>query len=615
MIYDMAWAPVPPSRLARRAPRSGTYATAHVSRGRGLRSIADLDILPAVFIQGAGTAERTYDAIVVGSGISGGWAAKELTGKGLRTLVLERGRDVKHPDYPTAMTESWEFAGRNRLPVADLTTQGKQARTGYTTHPASAHWFVNDVENPYSEVQRFDWMRGYHVGGRSLLWGRQSYRWSDLDFEANARDGHGVDWPIRYKDAAPWYDHVERFAGISGSREGLPQLPDSQFLPPMQMNCLERQVKERIAKAFDGRAMIIGRVANLTQPHNGRGTCQYRNRCIRGCPYGAYFSSNASTLPAAYATGRLTLRPFSIVTGLIYDPKTRKATGVRIVDAQTNQTSEYFARVIFLCASAIASTFILLNSKSERFPNGLGNDSGELGRNLMDHHFRVGATGLSDDFGDRFYKGHRPNGIYIPRFRNLDARSRQKDYVRGFGYQGSASRENWARGIKELSVFGADLKADLIAPGPWRFGIGSWGECLPYHENRMYLSEALRDKWGLPTVTFDCGWKTNELNMRKDMMSAAAEMLERAGLRNVTPFDDGSAPGLCIHEMGTARMGRDPKTSVLNGWNQVHAALNVFVTDGACMTSASCVNPSLTYMALTARACDHAVSEINKRNL
>ena len=458
-------------------------------------------------------------------------------------------------------------------------------------------------------------MRGYHVGGRSLLWGRQSYRWSDLDFEANARDGHGVDWPIRYKDIAPWYDYVERFAGISGSREGLPQLPDGQFLPPMAMNCLERQVKERIAKAFGGRAMIIGRVANLTQPHNGRGTCQYRNRCIRGCPYGAYFSSNASTLPAAYATGRLTLRPFSIVTGLIYDPKTRKATGVRIVDAQTNQTSEYFARVIFLCASAIASTFILLNSKSERFPNGLGNDSGELGRNLMDHHFRVGATGLSDDFGDRFYKGQRPNGIYIPRFRNLDARSRQKDYVRGFGYQGSASRENWARGIKELSVFGADLKADLIAPGPWRFGIGSWGECLPYHENRMFLSDTLRDKWGLPTVTFDCGWKTNELNMRKDMMNAAAEMLERAGLKNVTPFDDGSAPGLCIHEMGTARMGRDPKTSVLNGWNQVHAAPNVFVTDGACMTSASCVNPSLTYMALTARACDHAVSEINKRNL
>ncbi|HXW07450.1 MAG TPA: GMC family oxidoreductase [Vicinamibacterales bacterium] len=568
-----------------------------------------------MFIQGAGRAERTYDAIVVGSGISGGWAAKELTGKGLRTLVLERGRDVKHPDYPTAMMESWQFPGRNRLSRADLAKQEKQSRTGYTTHPASAHWFVDDLENPYSEVQRFDWMRGYHVGGRSLLWGRQSYRFNELDFEANARDGVGVDWPIRYGDLAPWYDYVERFAGISGSLEGLPQLPDGRFLPPMQMNCLEVQVKERIAKAFDGRPMIIGRVANLTQPHNGRGGCQYRNRCIRGCPFGAYFSSNASTLPAAYETGRLTLRPYSIVTDLVYDPKTSRATGVRIVDAQTSETAEYFARVIFLCASAIASTYILLNSVSGRFPGGLGNDSGELGRNLMDHHFRVGATGLSEEFGDRFYKGQRPNGIYIPRFRNLDERSRQKDYIRGFGYQGSASRENWARGIKELSYFGADLKADLIAPGPWRFGIGSWGECLPYHENRMYLNRDLRDKWGLPTVTFDCGWKTNEVNMRKDMMNSAAEMLDAAGLKNVTPFDDGSAPGLCIHEMGTARMGRNPKTSVLNGWNQVHAVPNVFVTDGACMTSSSCVNPSLTYMALTARACDHAVAEINKGHL
>jgi choline dehydrogenase-like flavoprotein len=567
-------------------------------------------------IQGAGAAERTYDAIVVGSGISGGFAAKELTEKGLRTLVLERGRDVKHPvDYPTAMKDSWEFAGRNRIARADLARQLKQDRTGYTTHPASAHWFVDDVDNPYSEVKRFDWMRGYHVGGRSLLWGRQSYRFSELDFEANARDGVAVDWPIRYNDLAPWYDYVERFAGISGSREGLPQLPDGQFLPPMAMNCLEEQVRDRIAASFGGRKMIIGRVANLTQPHNGRGGCQYRNRCIRGCPYGAYFSSNAATLPAAYATGRLTLRPFSIVTEVIYDNTTGRARGVRIVDAETNQTTEYFARVIFLCASAIASTYILLNSRSDRFPNGLGNDSGELGHNLMDHHFKVGANGVSDDFGDRYYKGQRPNGIYIPRFRNIDAQSRQKDYIRGFGYQGSASRENWARGIAELSYFGADLKADLIAPGPWRFGIGSWGECLPYHENRMYLNHDVRDKWGLPTVTFDAGWKENELNMRKDMMSSAAEMLEAAGLRNVTPYDDGSAPGLCIHEMGTARMGRDPKTSVLNAWNQVHGAPNVFVTDGACMTSNSCVNPSLTYMALTARACDYAVAEVNRRNL
>ncbi|MFO1451715.1 MAG: GMC family oxidoreductase [Opitutaceae bacterium] len=361
--------------------------------------------------------------------------------------------------------------------------------------------------------------------------------------------------------------------------------------------------------------MIIGRVANLTVPHNGRGNCQYRNRCIRGCPYGAYFSSNAATLPAAYATGNLTLRPFSIVHQIIYDPEKKRATGVRIIDAETNEVIEYYAKVIFSCASAVASTFILLNSTSDRFPNGLGNDSGELGHNLMDHHFKVGAAGLSDGFADRYYKGQRANGIYIPRFRNLDKRTARKDYLRGFGYQGGAARTDWSRGIAELNLFGAKLKADLIAPGPWRFGMGAWGECLPYHSNRLYLNQKVRDKWGQPTVTFDCEWKENELAMRKDMKASAVEMLEAAGLKNVTPFDDVSAPGLCIHEMGTARMGRDPSTSVLNAHNQVHAVPNVYVTDGACMTSASCVNPSLTYMALTARACDHAVSELKKQNL
>ncbi len=568
-------------------------------------------------IQGAGTKQNTYDAIVIGSGISGGWAAKELTEKGLKTLVLERGRDVKHGDYPTAMTESWEFAGRAKLPAAELAKQEKQNRTGYTTHPSSAHWFVNDVENPYSEDKRFDWMRGYHVGGRSLLWGRQSYRFSDLDFEANAKEGVAVDWPIRYADIAPWYDYAERFAGISGNRDGLPHLPDGQFLPPMEMNCLEIDVRKRIAAAFGGRPMIIGRAANLTQPHHGRGSCQNRNRCIRGCPYGAYFSSNAATLPAAYATGNLTLRPFSIVNELIYDKDKGRATGVRVIDAETNEVIEFHAKVIFCCASAVASTFIFLNSRSERFPKGFGNDSGELGHNLMDHHFKVGATGLSDGFKDRYYRGQRPNGIYIPRFRNLNKETARKDYLRGFGYQGNASRLDWTRGIKELNLFGADLKADLIAPGPWRFGIGSWGECLPYHSNRLYLNSKLRDKWGQPTVTFDCGWKENELAMRKDMKQSAVEMLEASGLKEVTPFDDvtNSAPGNCIHEMGTARMGRDPKTSVLNQWNQVHASPNVFVTDGACMASNGCVNPSLTYMALTARACDHAVSELKKQNL
>jgi choline dehydrogenase-like flavoprotein len=566
-------------------------------------------------ILGAATQNHTYDAIVIGSGISGGWAAKELCERGLKTLVLERGRDVKHGDYPTAFTESWEFPGRTKRTPDELAVQHKQARTGYTTHPQSAHWFVNDLENPYSEDKPFDWMRGYHVGGRSLLWGRQSYRFNELDFEANAREGVAVDWPIRYSDLAPWYDYVERFAGISGNRDGLPQLPDGEFLPPMEMNCLERDVRDRIARAFDGRPMIIGRAANLTQPHLGRGSCQHRNRCIRGCPYGAYFSSNSSTLPAAEVTGNLTLRPFSIVTELIYDQERGRARGVRIVDAETGAVIEYYARIIFSCASAVASTFILLNSVSDRFPNGFGNDSGELGHNLMDHHFKVGASGVSDQFADRYYRGQRANGIYIPRFRNLDQTSARKDYLRGFGYQGSASRTDWSRGIAEFRRFGASFKADMVAPGPWRFGMGAWGECLPYHSNRLYLNREVRDKWGLPTVTFHCEWKENEYAMRRDMKQSAVEMLEAAGLKDVRAFDDVSNPGLCIHEMGTARMGRDPKTSVLNKWNQVHAAPNVFVTDGACMTSNSCVNPSLTYMALSARTAHHAADLLQQGGL
>jgi choline dehydrogenase-like flavoprotein len=566
-------------------------------------------------LPGSTKKQNTYDAIVIGSGISGGWAAKELSEKGLKTLVLERGRDVKHGDYPTAFLEPWDFEGRGEKSNTVKTRQPKQNRAGYTTEPQSAHWFVDDIDHPYNEEKRFDWMRGYHVGGRSLLWGRQSYRLSDLDFEANAKDGMSIDWPIRYADVAPWYDHVERFAGISGQKENLPQLPDGQFLPPMEMNCLEKAVKSRVAEKFGGRVITIGRTANLTEAHNGRGSCQYRNRCIRGCPYGAYFSSNSSTLPAAFATGNLTLRPFSIVQELLYDADTKRATGVRVVDAETHDVIDFHAKVIFCCASTVASTAILLRSKSDRFPRGLGNDSGELGHNLMDHHFLVGANGRSDEFADRYYRGRRPNCVYTPRFRNVDKASTRKDYVRGFGYQGGGSRENWSRGIKEMNLFGSKFKADLIAPGPWRFGMGAWGECLPYHDNRLFLDETKRDKWGQPLVTFHCGWKENELAMRKDMQGAAVEMLEAAGLKDVTGFDGSSAPGLCIHEMGTARMGRDPATSVLNGWNQVHTVPNVFVTDGSCMTSSACVNPSLTYMALTARAVDHAVNELKSHNI
>ena len=558
--------------------------------------------------------ENTYDAIVVGSGISGGWAAKELTEKGLKTLVLERGRDVKHGEYPTANLDTWDLPFRDRVPPSEKARQAKQDRTGYCVTQSRKHWFVDDIDNPYSEDKPFDWIRGYHVGGRSLVWGRQSYRWSDLDFEANAKEGIAVDWPIRYKDVSKWYDYVETFAGISGMKEGLPQLPDGIFLPPMDFNCVEKQVRERIKKHFDDRIMTIGRTAHLTQEHMGRGKCQFRNRCMRGCPFGGYFSSNSATLPAAERTGNLTLRPFSIVNSVIYDDKTGKAKGVRVIDAETNEVTEFYAKIIFLNASALGSTFIMMNSKSARFENGLGNDSGELGHNVMDHHFKVGASGSYEGFEDQYYKGRRPNGFYIPRFRNVDAKTKRKDFVRGYGYQGSASRENWARGIKEMA-FGAELKEQLFKPGEWRIGMTGFAEMLPYHENRVYLNDSVKDKWGQPTLTMDAEIKENELIMRKDMKASAVEILEAGGAKNVQPYEARYAVGLGIHEMGTARMGRDPKTSVLNAFNQVHACKNVFVTDGACMTSSACVNPSLTYMALTARACDHAVKELNKQNL
>lgn len=555
---------------------------------------------------------NTYDAIVVGTGISGGWAAKELTEKGLKTLVLERGRNVDHiVDYPTTLDKPWQIPNNDELTAEEAKHYKKQMRTGYTVKETTKHWWVKDTEHPYEEDKRFDWIRGYHVGGRSIMWGRQSYRLSPMDFEANARDGIGVDWPIRYSDIDTWYDYVEEFAGISGQNEGLEQLPDGNFLPPMDLNCVEQDMRERLMAEF-GRVLTIGRTANLTQPHKGRGQCQYRNLCIRGCPYGGYFSSNASTLPAAQATGNMTLRPHSVVSSVMYDEDLGKAVGVQVIDAKSGELTEYFADIIFLNASTVNSTLILLNSRSDRFPDGLGNDSGELGHNLMDHHYRVGASGEIEGYEDQYYFGKRPNGFYIPRFRNIN--SDKRDYIRGFGYQGSASRQDWKRGVRELAI-GKPLKDLVRSPGKWTAGMGGFGEMLPYHENRMYLNFDNVDKFGLPTVVFDCEFKENELKMREDMKNDAAEMLEASGFKNVFTFDDAGGPGLGIHEMGTARMGRDPETSVLNEWNQVHTCKNVFVTDGACMTSGGCQNPSLTYMALTARAADYAVNELKKGNL
>lgn len=567
-----------------------------------------------------------YDAIVVGSGISGGWAAKELTQKGLRVLMLERGRNLEHvTGYETALKNPWDFPHRGRPVLSpeqpDVTKP--QYRIHAQNEQAGRYWF-DDRDAPYKEVHPFDWHRPDILGGKSVMWGRQSYRWSDLDFEANARDGHGIDWPIRYKDLAPWYSYVEKFAGISGRKEGLPQLPDSEFLPPMDMNCLEQHIATQL-KAKMNRVMTIGRSANLSQatPEQmalGRASCQYRNLCARGCPYGAYFSTLSATLPAARQTNRLTVRTGSIVSEILFDenktgPTFGRATGVRVIDAVTKQTVDYYARVIFLNASAMATNAILLNSVSSRFPNGFGNDSGTLGKYIMDHHFQIGASGRAEGLGfdNEYYYGRRANGIYIPRYRNIGADKRE--YLRGFGYQGGASRSGWQRLVAEVSGFGADLKERATQPGPWNMGLVAFGECLPYEDNTITLDRSRTDKWGLPMPVFNVTFRENEKLMRKDMANDAAEMLEAAGLTNVTTYDNKSIPGLAIHEVGGVRMGRDPKTSMLNAHSQLWAAKNVFVTDGASFTSVACQNPSLTFMALTARAADFAVSELKKKNL
>jgi choline dehydrogenase-like flavoprotein len=557
--------------------------------------------------------DNTYDAIVVGSGISGGWAAKELTEKGLKVLLLERGENIEHiKDYVSTNKAPWEFphrGGRTQEMIKDYPV----LKRDYPLNEMNLNWWVKDKECPYTEVKRFDWYRGYHVGGRSLMWGRQCYRWSDFDFEANAKDGIAVDWPIRYKDIAPWYDYAETFAGISGSKEGLPQLPDGKFMPAMEMNCVEKDVAARIKQNFGGkRNMIIGRTANITVPHENRTNCQYRNKCWLGCPFGGYFSTQSATLPAAMKTGNLTLRPFSIAKEIIYDKDTKKAKGVRILDAMDNKTYDYFSKIVFVNASALNSAWLLMNSATDIWPGGLGSSSGELGHNLMDHHFRVGASGSVEGYEDKYFYGKRPNGIYVVRYRNLDGEKR--DYIRGFGYQGGAGRSGWAREIAELNI-GGEYKDALSEPGQWTMGMTAFGEMLPYHENKITLDKDKKDKWGMPVLAIDCEIKDNEKKMRVDMANDAKEMLEAAGVKNVSTYDNDYYPGMGIHEMGTARMGKDPKTSVLNEWNQVWDAQNVFVTDGACMTSASCVNPSLTYMALTARACDHAVKELKKMNI
>ena len=557
-----------------------------------------------------GKEQHTYDAIVVGSGISGGWAAKELCEKGLKVLMLERGKPLEHPNYPTAAKEPWEFTNAMRLTQEDR-ERGYVQQRHYSYRGDNKEFYINDMENPYTEKKRFDWIRGDIVGGRSVLWARMSYRWSDLDFTANARDGYGVDWPVRYNDIAPWYDYVESFIGVSGKAEGIPHLPDGKFLPPMEMNCVEKEFKSALEKKYPERRVTIGRSANLTQPVKGRGQCQARNLCHRGCPYGAYFSTNASTLPAAFATGNLTLRPHSLVNRVLYDEQKGKATGVEIVDTESNEVMEFYSRIIFLNAATVATAFILLNSISGRFPNGLGNGSDQVGRNLMDHHKQrahrlpsmdskicITLVGVQPDFISRVSEIL----MGMTRIICVDLDCREVP---------AARMEQSGEGYR----LGSTLKEQAQIPGNWNIGFGGFGECLPYPENRVTLNKEQKDKWGRSTVTVDAEFKDNEKAMQQDMAASMGEMFEEIGYKNVRTYVNTSFPGNANHEMGTARMGKDPKTSVLNAYNQMHEVSNVFITDGSCMASSSCVNPSLTYMALTARACDYAVREMKMQNL
>jgi choline dehydrogenase-like flavoprotein len=554
------------------------------------------------------TEKNTYDAIVVGSGISGGWAAKELSEKGLKVLLLERGGPMDHPKYPTASMDPWEFPHRGALTKEEIAEQYVQSRH-YSFKEDTKHFYIKDKENPYEEIKRFDWIRPNVVGGRSLLWARASYRWMDADFEANAKDGYGVDWPIRYKDLEPWYSYVEKFVGVNGNKDGLSYFPDAETQPAFEMNMVEKDFQKRVASKFSDRHVIMGRSANLTAPVKGRGVCQARNLCQRGCPFGAYFSTNSSTLPAAFETGNLTLRPYSLVNRVIYDEQLQRATGVEVLDTQTKQTEVFHAKIIFLNAATVATTFILLNSTSNRFPNGLGNDSDQVGRNLMDHHKGVSINADVEGFEDSYYSGRRPTNIYIPRFKNLF--SQEKDFLRGFHLAGSASRGrgNGSNGI------GVELKESMTEAGKWRINLYAYGECLPYADNRITLNTSKQDIYGRPQLSIDCSFRENELAMHKDMRATGVEILSSVGYKNVKDNSAIAAPGNANHEMGTARMGKDPKTSVLNGFNQMHAVKNVFITDGSCMSSISCVNPSITFMALTARACDYAVKALKRGDI
>lgn len=561
---------------------------------------------------------NSFDAIVIGTGISGGWAMKELTEKGLKVLALERGRMVEHiKDYPTAHKNSWEMPHRGIMTLDYKEDNPFVTRSG-VANEYNQHFIVKDKDHPSIQDKPFTWVRGYQVGGKSLLWGRWTQRWGKTDFEANAKEGIAVDWPIRYEDIAPWYSYVEKFSGISGNKDGLAQVPDGEFLPPMEMNCFEKMMKEKIETKFPSRNMIISRHANLSiagsaQTDIGRGPCQYRDRCSRGCPYGAYFSTNSATLPAAERTGRLTLVTDAVVESIIYDENKGKASGVRVVNAKTLEVTEYFAKIIFVNASTINSNLLLLNSTSKRFPNGLGNDSNTLGKYVMDHNYRVNGVGYFDGLQNKYYFGRRPVGVYVPRFRNFGA-DKQNNFLRGYALAGGTDRLGFGRGAA-MDGMGVEFKKKLTEPGPWFIAFTAMGEMLPYEDNTITLDKEQKDAWGMPLVRFSISWRENEDKMSADAVEQVREMLSSGGLRDIHVHDKNNSPGNGIHEMGGCRMGSDPKTSMLNKFNQMHMVKNVFVTDGACMTSSSCQNPSLTYMALTARACEHAVSELKKKNI